>query len=564
MSLQDWFQYADKDTSPYNPSVGTNITVNRFWHHEEGNFDTPDWKKEEWLVRSALVPIDQLESAASQIKEPDDLTFETGWDFENQFDFGDHMEYGNLQLYPLVLSGKHPITEEITVELCRKFRTYHALETQDQLKYNHPIDKLIAATVLMEAHPLYDPTAKVTVHPDYLRDFLAAVQMGLIISVVADRFANALTEDALQLEEVEAQEVDAFTTLSTIIHPPEFTRHEHFRGRSILHRNFIIEPYTQPKFERSPWHFYGEKSAEDSTAPTFIINDEGEKKPLPSNTFLPNYTAEGIGQYGYLYFRPEVLHKYLNEPGYSVCFHMRKWGTASIPGGIKTVDVGINSHGLVNAFAPDIADLSITEQSYWASYSSLPNGEICDEMFQTRMQQKPPHSPGVIEVIQNARSQLSDTFKNQFSVDLFKDKEPPKKEQYQLSVGPILGQMKEVTDFAKTLYIWAIEPMEIDALRAALTSLGGTVDKKLRQIKLLEKILIQKGLNLQQARSITAALVGLNDLRIVSAHIGGPESKASFQLMGATSMPETPIAAWDLCVDAVAASLRAIEQKLRA
>lgn len=570
MTLRDWFQYADKDAPAYSPTAGSSITVNRCWQHEEGDFDALDWKKEAWLIQSALVPIDQLNSAASQIKEPDDLAFETGWDFENQFSFGDHVEYGNLQLYPLVLTSKHPITNEITVELSREFRTYHALETQDQLKYEHPTDKLIAVTILMEEYPPYEPTPRVTIHRDYLRDFLAAVNMGLIISVVADRFANAPTEDDLQLEEVEAQEVDVFTTLSTITHPPKFTRHGYFRGRSILHRNFIIEPYPKPKFERSPWHFYGDTSAEGSTKPNFIVNDQGERKPLPTNTFLQHYTAEGIGQYGYLYFRSEVLQKYLNVPGYSVSFHMRKWGNASVPGDTGTIDVGINSHGLVNAFAPDIADLSITEQSYWASYSSLPSGEICDEMFQTRMQQNPPHSPGVIDIIQDACSQLNETFKSLFSIDLFKAKEPSQKEKFQLSVGPILREMKEVTELSKILYGWTFETMSIKSLRKAFAELGGIVKdedieefNKLRQIKLLEKILCQKGLDLQQARSITAAFVGLNNLRIVSAHIGGPELEKSLQLMGEASMPETARAAWNICVDAVAASLKTIEATLR-
>lgn len=418
----------------------------------------------------------------------------------------------------------------------------------------------------MESHPICDPTPKVTIHRNYLQDFLAAVGMGLVISVVADRFANALNEGALQLEGSGEQKVDELTSLSTSIHSPEFTHHGHFRGRSILRRNFVIEPYPEPKFERSPWHFYGAKSAENTAAPTFIVNAEGGKKTLPTNTFLQHYMEEGIGQYGYLYFKPEVLHRYLTVPGYNAIFHMRKWGSASMPGDKGNIDVGINSHGLINAFAPDIADLPVSEQFYWASHSSLPSGELCDEMFQTRMQQNPPNSPGVIELIQQAKSQLNIVFNDKFSRDLFNDMKPEKQDLSRLSVGPVLNQYTEVTGLAKILYIWVIEPMEIDALRKALTVLGSTIDKKtkeLRQIKLLERILIQKGLDLQQARSGTAALVGLNDLRIVSAHAGGPALESSFQLMGAASMPETPIAAWDLCVDSVSSAFKVIETTLK-
>ena len=390
------------------------------------------------------------------------------------------------------------------------------------------------------------------IHRDYLRDFLASINMGLLISVVADRFANAATQEALELEEFEHKEIDEFTWLSSNIHASEFTGHGYFRGRSILRRNFIIQPYDTPKFERSPWHYFGNKSVEESEAPRFIVNDEGEKKILPKNTYIGTYIQNGIGHFGYLYFRPEVLQKYLQIPEYTVFFHMRNWGIASLPGDRGNIDVGINSQGLVNAFAPDIAKLSISEQSYWASYSSLPSGEVCEELFQTRMQNEPPHSPGVTELIRNCRSQMSTVFKNKFSVDLFMDSiEPNRQNLSRLSIGPILNQYTEVAELAKILYEWVIEPMQIGSLRNAIVILGETVNKDLRQIKLLDKILIAKGLDETKSRSITAPLVGLNELRIGAAHIGSLDLELSFRLMGASSVPQTPRDGWTFCVDAI-------------
>ncbi len=326
--------------------------------------------------------------------------------------------------------------------------------------------------------------------------------------------------------------------------------------------NFFSKPYDKPKFERSPWHYFGEQSTEDSVMPSFIVNDEGERQVLPQNTYLQNYIQNGIGSFGYLWFRPEVLQKYLQVPGYSVSFHMRNWGIASVPGDKGTIDVGINSQGLINAFAPDIADLPPSEQAYWASYSSLPSGEVCEEMFQTRMQQNPPHSPGVIDLMRNSCSRLNSVYEEKFSIDLFKDMEPNRQELCKLSIGPILNQYTEVTELAKILYGWVIETMQITPLRNAINALGGTVDNKLRQIKLLETTLIAKGLDKSEARSITAPLVGLNELRIGAAHIGSLELEPSFQLMGASSTPETPRAAWHLCVDSVERCLSTITATL--
>ncbi|MBD2653195.1 hypothetical protein H6G45_06785 [Synechocystis sp. FACHB-383] len=562
MQRRDWFQYSDREKSPYNPTIGTSITIEGFWRNEFSNFNSPDWRREELLIHSALVPIDQLNIAAAEITTPHYLTFEMGWNSEDQFSFGDYFHYGEIQLYALAQLVKHPISQDFTVELSREFITYHALQQRNPSQYYHPVDNLLVAETKLDSHEIYDPTARVIVHRDYLRDFLAALGMGLLISLTADRFANAATEDELELNQIEDEQIGELTWISTNIHTPEFTHHDCFRGRSILRRNFLIEPYDRPRFERSPWHYFGESQVEDSELPRFIVNDEGEKQSLPQNTYIGNYIENGIGELGYLYFRPEVLQKYLQVPGYSVFFHMRNWGVASLPGDRGTIDAGINSHGLVNAFAPDIANLGLAEQAYWASFSSLPSGEICEELIQTRMQQNPPNSPGVVDLIRGARSQLNSAFQNQISADLFSDIEPSEQELRRLSVGAIGNQFTEVLDLARILYGWIIETMQVDPLRNTLTSLGGTVDKNLRQIKLLEKILVARGLDQTQARTVTAPLVGLNELRIGSAHIGNPELEPAFQLMGVAAVPEVPRLAWNLCINAVVKCLSSIATSL--
>ena len=272
---------------------------------------------------------------------------------------------------------------------------------------------------------------------------------------------------------------------------------------------------------------------------------------------------QGIGKYGYLYFRPEVLHKYLNTPGYCVFFHMRNWGSASLPGDRGNVDVAINSHGLVNAFAPQIAQMSISEQAYWASFSSLPSGEICEEMFQTRMQQNPPRSPALTEVIESAKADLDSVFQGLFSVPLFSSTSPSNQDLGKLSVGPVSSGEGEFLELTKVLFGWTIETMKIDSLRAALTKIGGAVDNRLRQIKLLERILAAKNLDEVQARLITSPLVGLNELRLGSAHIGTVKFEQAFQLIGSSQMPSRPRARWGVCIDAVAQSLHSVARALQ-
>src|SRR5262249_1756025 len=156
--------------------------------------------------------------------------------------------HGELQFYPLIRLLKHPVTKEFRVELIDKFVLYHALQKKNDSQYYHPIDNLCVAETKLDSHRFYDPTSNVAIHRDYLRDFLTGVRMGLLISVVSDRFANALTKEGLDLDETDYIRLDKLTRLKADIHPPEAGR-DFFRGRSTLWRNFLIEPYDKPRFE---------------------------------------------------------------------------------------------------------------------------------------------------------------------------------------------------------------------------------------------------------------------------------------------------------------------------
>jgi hypothetical protein len=526
--------------------------VERFWQNESGEVDAMDWKKEEWLIKSALVPIEELGSIIETNLSPHDLSFRIGWNTQNEFDFGSSIQHGEFHLYPLIRFSKHPISQRHDIGLTNNFLNYHALQKRNQTDYIHPIDDILVAEVCLDNHEIYEDSGRVSIYIDYLRDFLAATRKGVIISIIADRFSTAETEEKLGISHLEEFQLDDYTWIRTDIHSPQITHSEFYRGRSTLRRNIAIEPYERPKYERNPWPYYGEDLfAEEEDYPQFIINSQGEKRTLPRNVLLTEYIQQDIGEFGYLWFHPEVLQRYLTT-GYSIYFHMRTWGIASSPGNQGTIDVGINSVGKVNAFAPDIADLAPSEQAYWASYSSLPSGEVCEEMFQTRMQSVPPDSPGVIDVIRESRSYLGEKIQEVFNVELFRDWEPSQRELDRLSVGPItINQYDEVLELGKTLYGWVIETMQITPLRSVLDSLGGSINDKWRQIRLIEEILVNSGLARKNARDITASLVGLNELRVGSAHIGEPDLDKIFQLFGSQALPQTSREGWNICIDAL-------------
>ncbi len=553
--LNKWLTYKDRDSSPYNPLSETEITIERLFDKQIGNVDDVFWKREEWLIRSALIPIEQIDEALQKIDTPHSLTFETGWGIDNKFNFCKEMNFEKITLYPFALTYKHPITKEVKVEINRDFTMYHALETQDFSSYYHPIDKILIIQTEVEKHDFLNPTPKVTVHLDYLKDFLSEINMGLFVSIVADRFANAKTKEELGITESELHKIDHFTYMESSVSSPKESGNEYFRGWSIIHKNLVIKPYSRPKYERTPWFYFGDIHVDNDDLPKFIINAQGEKRKLPQNTFLPSFLENKIGSFGFLYFRPDVLMKYLQLPNYSVFFHMRNWGSAKSSNEDEDIYLGINSKGLVTAFAPNIAKLSPSEQAYWASFSSLPSGEVCEEMFQSIMQQMPPKSPGVTEAIKEALIKLDNTFSEKYSVSLLRDLKLSNKELQEISVGPIGNNYSEVTELAKLLYQWTVETIQIKALKSVIKELGGSFNTDEKQIKLIDRILILRNQKTEDVQRITDPLRGLNKLRISSAHIGASDLEKSFQLLGIQNIPKSARAGWDFCVDATIKSL---------
>ncbi len=541
---KEWFLYADRDNPLYNPTIGDMITTRKFWRKDEGNWDSQDLVSEEWLISSALIPKEQLALAKDRLSNRH-LELRAGWhSIDGGFDFGDYTIAGDINIYAWSFISKDPISGSMIIELRQDFKLYHLLKSKNDMAYYHPIDNIMVAEIGIDSHEYYDPTPKIKVQRDYLRDYLSARGMGLIISIVADRFANINNNDELDLNEMNEESVGNHTWITTTIHKADSRKSFHL-VRSTLQRNIAIEPYERPKIERSPWPYYGDQPNTDES-PKFVIDSEGHK------AYLTDHCCPA-----YLYFKPEVFLKYLRTPGYGVFFHMRNWGVVSFPNEGKSIDVGINSNGLVNAFAPDIAQRNITEQTYWASYSSIPSGEICEELFQTRMQCNPPHSPGVIDLILEVRNKLDAIFKDKLSCAAYSEFNPEYIQRCKLSVGPLSNDFTELFELAKILYKWLIESLKVESLRK---SIEGKVnyENDWKQIKLLEEIMKINGTDESVAKSVSNCLRGLNELRIADAHVSTDKLEKAFIFLRINPIPDNPRLAWALCVNKIIAAFESI------
>ena len=570
LSPRDWFRFADRNT--YHPAGEREIQTDRLLQRTRSSIDDPDWERDEWSVRAMLVPLggrtgaeagEHLEHALDAIRAHD-VTFTPGWTHDGTFDFADSGTLNGIEVLPWMRCWDDPVSGTLGIHPREDFLVYHGLTPRATsaggLDYVHPRDGLAVLRTAVEQVACYNPTPRVAVLPDYMGDYLAARDVALLIAVVADRFANAPNDDGLEFDPQDRAPVAGLPPnerawITTTLHSAATSGLGHARGRASLYWNIVVPPYARPRTERSPWHYprIHEVRDDEGPAPTFIFNASGVRRP-----------AADASNVDYLYFRLPVLGKYLDAPGYDVYFVMRHWGQACGPGD-ACIDVGINERELVTAYALDIADLTHADQQHWASYTSLPDGEVCWELWETRMQQRPPHAPNVVELVGDARGRLADAFRHRFGGDLYPDQSTPARvaDARHMNVGPIRGEQHEVVQLAQPLYSWVIESMSIGALRAPLEQGGIEFDPSAKQIVLLRTVLANVvSVGERRGQSLVTALQALNKLRVNAAHSIEGDVDEQYERMGMAHAPVTPRAAWDAVVEAIVMSLDGITAAL--
>lgn len=535
-SLRDWFFFTDRQT--YSPVQATSITTHALIDRRSGSIDEIGSMREEWLIRSAFVDADKLDDVHHPA-DPHAFDFSPSWDGGLTFHFADRFKIREADAYPLIITRTHPISDKLEVELRPDFRWYHFLPAAGE-EYRHPLDDIVVASVRVETHDFYNPTPRVSLHPDYLRDYLAARKFALVIAVAADRFATRATEAELEITTTkEPMRIDDVTAIWPITHPDKQSPF----GRSSLYWSIVVHPYPRPRPERSAWHYFGDLPDDGSVSPTFVLDAEGHRG-----------TAKDAGL-TYLYFKREVLRKYLDSAGYSVYFHMRNWGSASTPKNLS-VDVGVNEAGLVTAFAPDIADLPNHDQAYWASFSVLPSGGVCRELYETRMMLRPPHSPSIPEIITGSVSALNEAFKARYGLSLYRARDPLPSRRH-LSVGPVTEKVEEFLDLTKILYAVTVEDIAEKALKEALpVDLQPKKEENIRSIGLLERLLIAADHPESDVRAVTSKLRALRNLRVVEAHLlSANDVLNEFKIWGVAELPRSVRSMWHVAVDSIASAL---------
>ena len=287
----------------------------------------------------------------------------------------------------------------------------------------------------------------------------------------------------------------------------------------------------------------------DKITPTvfFIIDADGNKKS----------GEQFINSGKWLWFKADVIMALINKRGGFLRWYTRNTGSVSCSYG-NGVHFGINSLNLINVYAKDIGLLPEWQQQIWAGYNISPDGGVSQELLDSQVKVEPARTQAPEEFLIKGIKLLNDISEEKLGIMLIKEHD----------IMPEL--LKKIHRFRAidepSLFALAkdIARITADSLnKEEIQRLAPLPDgKNLGSIKSLENLLSTKIPN-DEARKITAALVGIYELRLADAHLPSSKIGDAFNLIQIDRNLPTISQAYQLlcaCVSSIYNIAKVIEQ----
>lgn len=302
---------------------------------------------------------------------------------------------------------------------------------------------------------------------------------------------------------------------------------------------------------RNEWVEPGGRSTRvrrDKTHPpiAFVVDAAGKKK-----------TAERLVDSGrWLWFKPDLIPALMEVRGGSLEWYTRE--TGGVRGSPDyCVPFGINSLGLVNAYAKDVALQPEWLQRVWAGFNVSPEGKVSAELFSAQGEGIPAPTKPPEPFLPIGVAVLNKAFRNRFSIPLFRphtDSEEAFKYCHRfraLSPSGLYG-------LAKDMVRVVVEHIDTSALHKIVTP---PRDEKLGSLKSLEKVLAML-IGEERAHAAVGPLHGMYNLRLADAHVTSSDLDKEYELVRVDRSLPFLMQGRDLliaCVDCLHAIAKAVD-----
>src|SRR5260370_15535482 len=272
-----------------------------------------------------------------------------------------------------------------------------------------------------------------------------------------------------------------------------------------LWRNEWVEPAkTSPRI----------KHDEPRSSVQFITTAEGKRET--SKTLIDS------GKW--LWFQPGLIPTLFERRGGSLEWHTRDTGSVKCSPSYK-VHFGVNSLGLVNAYAKDVAHLPEWQQKIWAGFNIGPEGKASKELFAAQAQGVPANTQAPEAYLSIAVELLGRRFTKRFGSNLFRahpDSTPLVAKCHRFRVLKESG----LYDPAKHLFRLTADHIDTQVLHAIVAPPEG---ENWGSLKSLEKVLATV-VAAREAYLLLGPLHGIYNLRIADAHIPSADLDDAFTL----------------------------------
>ena len=263
------------------------------------------------------------------------------------------------------------------------------------------------------------------------------------------------------------------------------------------------------------------KSEEDSNTKkyaSFMIFDRKNNKQVETscgpNHIVDYHTESDLPwEISPAFFRPEVLHKYKQDPEkYTV-----EDQSISCRGSWHLDTYDINEAGQVHTYIRYLSTLPIEEQLYWKSFNEWPKGKISKRAYQTDILGEFSTEDDPLAELRGVVHSLDRKAPSWWC--------PRGDVLIQKALYPATDSIEEWGNEILALDHMVIEGFSVRGLRSVADARGSTYEKGWRSLKLLEVALSAAGCGEEQAKKLVGPLKELHSLRNPAKAHGDPSGR---------------------------------------
>ena len=509
-----------------------------------GDFDKIGWQDETYAVRSLAVPLEQRAAAARLTFG--DMPHQAGTVAWNN----DYRE-----------TGRHRIDDQaygVQLALLQLFDEEPAVLTLHQ-DLVFALNLMVEGDTWVRPEEAYSEVAKLRrneagraiglyIRPAFLKDYLAARSMALLVSSYRERRATLADASAfgwtseraeeerdggvfsvgtytrgqeqvavLKMSRTDAWQADELPVLDTA--SDETVRSE----QRTFTRATQVRVQVDAEFRRIEWIEPAASSPrvrhdDEASALTFITGAAGERTPVAA------LDHEEIGRW--LWFDPAVVPALLSRRGSALGWYTRQTGGVQSQMGYH-VHFGINAEGMLVAYAHDIAKLPEWQRQVWAGFNINP-GSMAEELRAAQVLAEPAATRSPEDALPQAVGELDAAFTERFGVGLML-KHQDFNRVLQTATRFAAANDAGLLALAKNLARLTADSFDVSAMRILLKV--NKAEKPPGSLKSLEKLLATV-VPAAKARQLMGVLAGVYALRLGDAHMPPSDIADAYTLAG--------------------------------